>query len=110
MFTRSRIALSVAVALGVSAPLASAISSASVARAEGAVKSYDGIVVRPSSAGDPNPPAAGGSRHARGSYAQVQVRPSPNVDPRSSTEPTGAARAPTAFEKNWFSYQDHDDQ
>jgi hypothetical protein len=109
MSSKSRIALSVAVALGVSAPLASAIGSASVARAEGAVKSYDGIVVRPSSAGNPNPPAAG-SGHARGSYAQVQVRPSPNVDTRPSTQPTGAARAPTAFEKNWFSYQDHDDQ
>jgi hypothetical protein len=47
-------------------------------------------------------------RHGRGSYAQVQVPPSPNVDPIRSTQSTGAVRPLTAFEKNWFDYQDHD--
>jgi hypothetical protein len=48
------------------------------------------------------------SGHARASYAQAHARPSPNVDPTSSTEPTGAVRPLTSFERNWFDYQDHE--
>jgi hypothetical protein len=55
--------------------------------------------------------AGDNSRHARGSYAQAQAhaRPSPNVDPTTaSTEPTGPVRPLTAFERNWFDYQDQE--
>jgi hypothetical protein len=47
-------------------------------------------------------------RHAGGSYAQAHVRPSLNVDPTPSTEPTASARPLTQFERNWFDYQDHE--
>jgi hypothetical protein len=101
MFTKSKIALSLAVVLG----------AASAAHADG-VKEYGGIVVRPSPNVDSNPPAALSTKHARGSYAsaQVHVRPSPNVDPNASSEPTGSVRAPSSFEKTWFDFQNHDDQ
>jgi hypothetical protein len=103
MFTKSRVALTFAVALGVSAPLASAM-------ADGAVKDLGGVVVRPSPNVSQNSPAAS-SQNARGSYAQahLQVRPSPNVDARSWAQATGTRQA-TPFEKNWFDYQSRDDQ
>jgi hypothetical protein len=106
MFTKSKVALAFAVALGVSAPLASAM-------ADGAVKDLGGVVVRPSPNVTQNSPAAN-SQNARGSYAQahLQVRPSPNVpdvDARSRAQATDT-RQPTSFEKNWFEYQSHDDQ
>jgi hypothetical protein len=102
MFTKSKIALSFAVVLG----------AASVAHAEGAVKDYGGVVVRPSPNVDPNPPAALSkhARAARGAYAQVHVRPSPNVDPYASSESTGPVRTATSFERTWFDFQSHDDQ
>jgi hypothetical protein len=46
--------------------------------------------------------------HARGSYAQAQVRPNPKGDPNPSTVPTASVRPLTQFEKNWFNYQDHE--
>jgi hypothetical protein len=48
------------------------------------------------------------SRHGRLSYAQAHLRPSPNVDPNRSTQPTVAGRPLTAFERSWFDYQDHE--
>ena len=48
------------------------------------------------------------SGHARGSYAEAQVRPSPKGDPKPSTVPTSSVRPLTQFEKNWFNYQDHE--
>jgi len=48
------------------------------------------------------------SGHARRSYAQAQVRPSPKEDPNPSTVPTGAVRPFTQFEKTWFDYQDQE--
>jgi hypothetical protein len=48
------------------------------------------------------------SGRARGSYAQVQVPPSPKGDPNPSTVPTRGVRMPTQFEKSWFDYQDHE--
>jgi hypothetical protein len=50
------------------------------------------------------------SRHARESYGQGYVRPSPNVGPNPSRKPIGAVRPFTPFEKWWFDYQSHDDQ
>jgi hypothetical protein len=46
MFTKSKMALSLAVVLGASVPLASAISSA--AHAQGETKDLGGVIVRPS--------------------------------------------------------------
>jgi hypothetical protein len=48
------------------------------------------------------------SGHARGSYAQAHGRPSPDVEPNPSTEPTGAVQPLTPFERSWFDYQDHE--
>jgi hypothetical protein len=90
MFTKSKIALSVAVVLG----------TASMAYAHQGVKSYDGVVVRPSPNVDPNPPAA--------SYAQAHVRPSSNLDANPSTEPAGPARPLSSFERDWFDFQNHE--
>jgi hypothetical protein len=44
------------------------------------------------------------SAHARESYAQAR----PDVDARPSTQPTGAVRPYTSFERNWFDYQNHE--
>jgi hypothetical protein len=97
MFTKSKIALSVAVVLG----------TASMAYAHQGVKSYDGVVVRPSPNVDPNPPAAL-SGHVRGSYAQAHVRPSPNLDANPSTEPAGPVQPLSSFERDWFDFQNHE--
>jgi hypothetical protein len=87
MFTNTKVAFAAALILG----------TASAAHAQqNAVKSYDRIVVQPSNGGHPNPSGAL-SGHARGSYAQTL-----------STEPTGAARPLTPFERNWFDYQNHE--
>ena len=43
-------------------------------------------------------------------YPGIIVRPSPNVDRNPATKPTGAVRSLTPFERNWFDYQNHDDQ
>jgi hypothetical protein len=48
------------------------------------------------------------SRHGRLSYAQAHLRPSPNVVTSRSTEPTAPVRSLTAFERNWFDFQDHE--
>jgi hypothetical protein len=72
-------------------------------------KIYPGIIVRPSPNVDWNAPSAS-SGNARDSYAQAYVRPSPNVDRNPATKPTGAVRPLTPFERNWFDYQNHDDQ
>jgi hypothetical protein len=69
MFTKSKIALSLAGVLG----------TASMAYADQGVKSYDGVV----------------------------VRPSPNVDANPSTEPAGPMRPLSSFERNWFDNQNH---
>ncbi len=45
------------------------------------------------------------SGHARGSYAQAYVRPSPNGTPNPSTEPTSAQQPLTPFEQDWFHFQ-----
>ena len=84
MFTNTKIAVAAALILG----------TACAAHAQqNVVKSYDGIVAKP---GHSNPSGAL-SGHARGSYAQAP-----------STEPTGALRPLTPFEKNWFDYQNHE--
>jgi|GraSoiStandDraft_30_1057271.scaffolds.fasta_scaffold1664228_1 hypothetical protein len=46
--------------------------------------------------------------HARGSYAQAPVTPSPKGDPSPSTVPTRAVRPLSQFEKTWFDYQSHE--
>lgn len=48
------------------------------------------------------------SRHAHASYAQAHARPSPNVDPTPSTEPTGPVRPLTSFERSWFDFQNQE--
>jgi hypothetical protein len=48
------------------------------------------------------------ARHARASYAQAQVTPSPKVGPSPTTVPTRAVRPFAQFEKTWFEYQDHE--
>ena len=48
------------------------------------------------------------SAEARGSYAQAHVRSIPSVDPNPAAQPTGALRPLTAFEWNWFDYQNHE--
>jgi hypothetical protein len=84
MFTNTKIAVAAALILG----------TACAAQAQqNVVKSYDGIMAQPSNAGHPNLPGAL-SGHARGSYA--------------STVPTGAVRPLTAFERNWFDYQNQE--
>jgi hypothetical protein len=90
MFTKSKMAWSLAVVLGASVPLASAISSA--AHAQGETKDLGGVIVRPSPNVAPTPPAdlervrpsapaastGGGETRDLGG---VIVRPSPNVSP-----------------------------
>ena len=52
--------------------------------------------------------ASKASGRARGSYAQAHVRSIPSVDPNPATKPTGTLRPLTAFEWNWFDYQNHE--
>jgi hypothetical protein len=99
MFTKSKMALSLAVVLGASVPLASAISSA--AHAQGATKDLGGVIVRPSPNVSPEPervrpsapPATTGQGETK-DYGGVIVRPSPNVSPEPergrSSAPTGS--------------------
>jgi hypothetical protein len=75
MFTNSKIAIAAALILG-TASAALAGSAANTRKA---------------------------SALAGGSYAQVNVRPSPNAGPA----PAGALRPLTQFEINWFDYQNH---
>jgi hypothetical protein len=93
MFTRSKMAWSLAVVLGASVPLASAISSA--AHAQGETKDLGGVIVRPSNSGGsdvptppanaervrPSAPAASTGGGETKDFGGVIVRPSPNVGP-----------------------------
>jgi hypothetical protein len=117
MFTRPKIAASVAIVLGI-------LGTASAALAGQDDRNDRGGFVMPGSMDGVNPvlhpgypiaskaanigKAGKASRHARESYGRAYVRPSPNVDP--SMKPTGAVRPFTPFEKWWFDYQSHDDQ
>jgi hypothetical protein len=87
MFTKSKMALSLAVVLGASVPLAPAISSA--AHAQGETKDLGGVIVRPSpNVGPenservrPSAPAASTGGGETKDLGGVIVRPSPNVGP-----------------------------
>jgi hypothetical protein len=87
MLAKSKMALSLAVVLGASVPLASAISSA--AHAQGATKDLGGVIVRPSPNVAPEPervrpsaPVTSGAGETK-DVGGVIVRQSPNVAPET---------------------------
>jgi hypothetical protein len=89
MFTKSKMAWTLAVVLGASVPLASAISSAALAQGE--TKDLGGVIVRPSpnvpttpansERVRPSAPAASAGGGETKDLGGVVVRPSPNVSP-----------------------------
>jgi hypothetical protein len=118
MFTKTKIAASVAIVLGILGTASAALAGQDDRNDRGGFVvpgSMDGVnpVLHPRhfrSASKASSNAGKASERARESYGQAYVRPSPNVDPNPSTKQTGAVRPFTPFERWWFDYQSHDDQ
>jgi hypothetical protein len=64
------------------------------------------LVIGPVSATLASDTGAKAAAHARASYAQAHVQKSSKADSNASTDAT--SRPQTSFEKNWFGYQDQD--